>query len=200
MNLDIKSLEPMTELIGIGLGKAAEVLNTMLNSHVRLSVPSMRIIEPGDLASALAPRGDESLSAVEMDFSGDLAGCAELVFASVDAGRLVDCITADVPILGEDLDSIRAGTLCEVGNIVINAILGTIVNVVKANLSYSVPIYLHGRPKDLLTGAASGAGVIILVTTRFQIESIEVDGDILLFLSISTFASLERALGRFVNG
>lgn len=200
MSPELRSLEPMAELIGIGVGKAAEVLNLMLGSHVGLSVPSLRIIEPDELAGAMALQGKGPLSAVEMDFSGEFTGCAELVFASSDAGKLVDRITADAPMPGEDLDSIRAGTLCEVGNIVINAILGTIVNVVRAELQYSVPIYLHGSPEDLLSDAKYRAGVIILVTTRFQIESLEVDGEILIFLSLSAYAGLEAALKRFVDG
>ncbi|MFZ4615665.1 MAG: hypothetical protein ACOYM2_05605 [Rectinemataceae bacterium] len=198
--VDAQSLAAMTELIGIGVGRAGEVLNTMLGSHVRLSVPSLREVRVEDLAATLENRSIDSLSAVEMEFSGDFTGCAELVFASSDASRLVDVITAEVPSLEGDLDSIRAGTLCEVGNIVLNAILGTIVNEVGAELAYSVPIYLHGAAKDLLVGVAQGAELIILVSTCFEIESIAVDGDIAIFLSLGAFDGLKEALHRFANG
>ena len=193
--------EALAELISIGVGRAAEVLNSMLGSHVRLSAPDLRVLSPADLAGALATKGEGSLSAVEMDFSGEFSGSAELVFASRDAGKLVDCITAGIVLPGEeDRESIRAGTLCEVGNIVINAILGTIANEIHAELQYSVPIYLQGRPEALLHDASIGAGVILLVNTRFQVESIEVDGDIVVFLSLESFGNLEAALGCFIYG
>lgn len=193
--------EALAELISIGVGRAAEVLNSMLGSHVRLSAPSLRVMSPADLAGALTSKGEGSLSAVEMDFSGEFSGSAELVFASQDAGKLVDCITAGIVLPGEeDRESIRAGTLCEVGNIVINAILGTIANVIHAELQYSVPLYLQGRPEALLLDASLGAGVILLVNTCFQVESIEVDGDIVVFLSLESFGNLETALGCFING
>ncbi|MEI6385132.1 MAG: chemotaxis protein CheC [Spirochaetota bacterium] len=195
-----RSLSAMTELIGIGVGRAGEVLNTMLGSHVRLSVPTLREVQAGDLTAILEDRSIDSLSAVEMEFTGDFSGCAELVFTSADASRLVDVITAEVSSLEGDLDSIRAGTLCEVGNIVLNAILGTIVNEVRAELVYSVPIYLHGKAKNLLLGVAQGADIVILVSTRFEIESILVDGDIAIFLSLETLVELEHALFRFANG
>ena len=197
---DTQSLAAMTELIGIGVGRAGEVLNTMLGSHVRLSVPSLREVPVGELAATLGGRSTDSLSAVEMEFKGDFTGCAELVFASADASRLVDVITAEVPSLEGDLDSVRAGTLCEVGNIVLNAILGTIVNEVGAELVYSVPIYLHGTAKDLLSAVAVVADFIILVSTGFEIESIAVDGDIAIFLTLGAFDDLKEALRRFANG
>jgi chemotaxis protein CheC len=193
-------LDPMTELINIGVGKAAGVLNTMLDTHVKLSVPSLRVVTPGELSAVLGSRGGDELSAVEMEFSGDFSGCAELVFGASEAGKLVDLITAGMGLADEDLDSIRAGTLCEVGNILINAVLGTMVNLVASEVSYTVPIFIQGSPDEVIAHVAAEAEVIIMVTSRFDIESLKIEGDILLFLSLSTFTRLEAALARFSHG
>lgn len=193
-------LEPLTEIVGIGIGKAAEVLNTMLSSHVRLSVPSLVLAEPEELEGLLFFRGEESLSAVEMGFSGDFEGSAQLVFASRDAGKLVDCLTNDLPAPEGDLDSIRAGTLCEIGNIVINALIGTVVNLLRAQLSYTVPLYSEGSLGDLLGRLTRDAEIILVVRTRFEIEHFSIDGDLLVFLSLSAFTKLEGAVGRYVAG
>jgi hypothetical protein len=83
---------------------------------------------------------------------------------------------------------------------VINAVLGTIANIVHSELEYSVPIYIYGHPDALLADLSYGSGVVILMTTRFQVESIEVDGDIVIFLSLSSFESLEGAMRRFADG
>ncbi|MDA8409212.1 MAG: hypothetical protein M0001_02330 [Treponema sp.] len=200
MSLSEFNLEPIAEIVGIGIGKAAEVLNTMLNSHVRLTAPSLELVRPEDLEGALFLRGVEKLSAVEMGFSGDFEGSAELVFASADAGKLVDCITNDIPMPDGDLDSIRAGTLCEVGNIVINALLGNIVNVLHSELTYTVPLYTEGSLANVLRVVRDGAELIIVVRARFEVENFSIDGDLLIFLSLSTFARLETAIRRFVDG
>ena len=63
-----------------------------------------------------------------------------------------------------------------------------------------MPIYLHGTAKDLLSAVAVGADFIILVSTRFEIESIAVDGDIAIFLTLGAFDDLKEALRRFANG
>lgn len=192
--------EPMTEIVGIGIGKAAEVLNTMLSSHVKLSAPSLAIAKPHELEERLFFRGAERLSAVQMGFEGDFDGQAELVFASDDAGKLVDCITNDLPMPDGDLDSIRAGTLCEIGNIVINALIGTIVNVLEARLDYTVPLYTEGRLEDFVGSIVKEAEVILVVRARFEIENFSIDGDLLVFLSLSTFNRLDSAVKRFANG
>jgi chemotaxis protein CheC len=194
-------LEPLAEIIGIGMGRAAEVLNTMLDAHVTLTAPVIRVLEPGELEGALGADPEAPLAAVEMDYGGELVGSAQLIFASDDAGRLVDCITAGASLPGEDLDTIRVGTLCEVGNIVINAIMGTVANVTHVDLDYSVPIYLRGRPAELFRAlGASPGGLAILVSTRFSVELIEVDGDIVLFLRMDSVERLGRAVARFVHG
>ncbi|HUX37805.1 MAG TPA: hypothetical protein VMV44_07870 [Rectinemataceae bacterium] len=193
-------LEPIAEIVGIGIGRAADVLNTMLHSHVSLTAPSLAIARPEELEKYFSPRGSESLSAVEMEFSGDFDGNAQLVFASEDAGRLVDCITDDVSAAPEDLDSIRAGTLCEIGNIVINALLGSIVNVLRSELEYTVPLYTEGSIDDVLRNVRNEAEVIIIVRARFEIENLSIDGDLLIFLSLSAFTKLEVAIERFVDG
>ena len=122
--------DALTELIGLGIGKAAEVLNLMLDSHIALSAPVLRIIDINELASTLG--GGEGrareLSAVRMRYSGSMSGSVELIFSAGEAIKLVDCLIGEESVTEEGLDSIRAGTLCEVGNIVINALLGTLSN------------------------------------------------------------------------
>ena len=193
-------LDPLSEIIGIGIGKAADVLNAMLNSHVKLSAPSLALALPETLEESLLIRGSEKLSAVEMTYSGDLEGSAQLVFASADAGKLVNCVTEDLQIPDNDLDSIRSGTLCEIGNIVINGLLGGIVNTLHYELEYTVPLYTEGSLDEVLRHVREGAELIIVVRARFEIENFSIEGDVLIFLSLSTFAKIESAIRRFVDG
>ncbi len=200
MNSEKIDLEPLSEIIGIGIGKAGEVLNAMLDSHVKLSAPSLALATPANLEEQLFSRSGEKLSAVEMSYSGDFDGSAQLVFASVDAGKLVDSITEDLQLPDLDLDSIRAGTLCEIGNIVINGLLGSIVNVLHCELEYTVPLYTEGSLDEILRKVRAEVELIIVVRARFEIENFSIEGDVLIFLSLSTFARLEAAIRRFVDG
>lgn len=201
MTIDPKKLDSLLELVGIGVGKAAQVLNTMLSSHVRLSAPAIKVLSIEEFKANLSDECGRTLAAVEMDFKGEISGSTQLVFTTADAGRLVDLIIADFSFTGEDLDSIRSGTLCEVGNIIINAILGTIANVARLDLAYTVPIYLSGTFVELLADAKpADDGVVVFVTTQFMVESIQVDGEIVLYLSLENLTGLESAIARFAHG
>jgi chemotaxis protein CheC len=180
------------------LDRAAEVLAAMLDASVRISAPELRALRFAEVMAALGMEAKASVSAVEMGFSGEFQGLAQLIFLSEDAGRLADCVAAGLQLdAEEDLESARVGTLCEVGNIVINAILGTIANAVGVELSYAVPLFLRGEPEKILSAAAHGSDdIVILVRAHFQVACVEVEGDIAFFLSLASIKSLTLALER----
>ena len=183
------------ELMGIAIGKAAGVLNSMLSSHIDLSVPLVELVTEAELAARLSRLGPGKLAAIEMRCTGGLETSIELIFTSDDAGKLADCVMG--PGQGEPVDrgSMRAGVLCEIGNIVINAVFGTVSNLLAIHLSFTVPSYIEARA-DALAGELSlpGDGVILLVKTRFAVEEMSIIGDIVLFLSMNSFDSLSRIL------
>ena len=193
--LDPLEKDALEELVNIAVGRAANVLNTMLSSHIALRVPSIELVTVDALHARLSLEGADRLSAVEMRCSGGLEAAIELIFATDDAAKLADCIVGQLREGGLDHESMRSGALCEVGNIVINAMLGTIANAFGLALRFSVPSYLEGRCDSLVDEIAMAAReVIILVKTRFEIEDLKIDGDIAIFLTLDSFASLSRML------
>jgi chemotaxis protein CheC len=130
-----------------------------------------------------------------MEYRGSMEGAVELVFKTADAGKLVDCIIGQENIQEEGLDSIRSGALCEVGNIVINAVLGTISNELRLDLEYTVPVYQEGTVQALVEKENLRKGqIILLIETQFLIESLEINGSIVIFLSILSYEKLKQAV------
>jgi chemotaxis protein CheC len=200
MNLEQETRDELTELIGLGIGKAAEVLNTMLDSHIALCAPSIRIVSAPELIGFLAATDGAELSAVQMRYSGSMAGTVELIFSSGEGGRLVDCIMGDDPMVEEGLDAIRAGTLCEVGNIVINALMGTLANVLSLRLEYTVPAYIEGDAARLVTSAGLQAeNVVLLAETEFLVEKKSIRGTIAVFFTMDSFAHLRDAMRSYAE-
>jgi chemotaxis protein CheC len=193
--LEKQVIDALAEFVNLGMGKAGEVLNQMLNSHIALSAPTIRFIDQRDLSPVLAESPDSVLSAVEMVYRGSMEGAVELVFKTADAGKLVDCIIGQENIQEEGLDSIRSGTLCEVGNIVINAVLGTISNELRLDLEYTVPAYQEKTAQELVEKENLRKGqIILLIETQFLIESLEINGNIIIFLSIRSYEKLKQAV------
>ena len=190
-------MDALVELVTLGIGQAAEVLNLMLDSHIELDAPDVRILTAEAVRESLGTGGDR-LSAVSMRYGGEIEGVSELVFRSAEAGRLVDCITGEDHCREEGLDALRAGTLCEVGNIVINAIMGAVSNELRFHLTYSVPAYLEGDAGALLAETRlSEAQAVLLVKTVFRVQTLRIEGEIAVFLSMDSLQRLQAALDRY---
>lgn len=195
MKLTADQLDALKELINIGVGQAAGMLNEMIEFRIRLQIPAIQLFSPLELQEELIGRlGKDPLSAVQLDFSGSFAGTAELVFPTESAATLVAVLT------GEDrespeLDSLKIGTLTEVGNIVINGVMGSIGNVLDKPLTYVPPTYIEEEVEHLMPIKQSDANTtVLLAQARFDIEELQVQGDIVLFFDVGSFDALLAAI------
>lgn len=197
----LPSFDRLLPLVARGLDKASAVLAAMLDAPVGILEPELSALRMADLGATLGLSEGLSLSAVEMSFAGDIEGSAQLIFLSEYAGRLADCVAAGLGLAPDDVVSVRDGTLCEVGNIVINAILGTIANDCGMGLSYTVPLFIRGGPEALLrTNSGNEKDTVILIRARFQVASVEVAGDIAFFFSLDSIEALARSMEGIIYG
>ncbi len=190
-----RQLDALKELINIGVGRGAEVLNTMLSSHIRLSIPFVRVLAPDAFQNEMMALGNGQITSVDLGFKGEFSGTAELIFPSETASKLVAALTGEAPI-AEDLDAIRAGTLCEVGNIVLNGVLGSISNILRLHFNYSVPNYHEGVLTSMWDSQRADAS-ILLAKTRFVVEQLELEGDIILFFEVGALDTLLASIDGF---
>lgn len=184
--LNDKQNDVLNEMINIGIGKGADMLNAILGAHIKLEVPFVRVLSQDDFKRDIEKNRVNSLSAVNLSFKGDITGNVELVFPKESAANLVAALTGEDPktIL---LDSISTGTLSEIGNIVINAVIGSICTMFDFKLTYSAPMYLEGNYEKLSMLIRTGGNSIILqARARFVIDMFAVTGDIVLFLELDS--------------
>lgn len=198
MALTERQIDALTEIINIGMGRGAGVLNTMLQSHVILQAPNIRILSLDDYLVEIAALGDDRLSAVQLGYQGSFSGKAQLVFPTASASKLVTMLTGEA-LDADDFDMIQAGTLSEVGNIVINGVLGTISNMLGQHFVYSVPTYLEERADHLLGLSEQGKSfTLLLARTRFSLETHQIEGDLLLLFEVGALDAMVEALGALV--
>jgi chemotaxis protein CheC len=189
-----EQIDVLKELINIGVGRAAGMLNDMLQSRVQLQVPYVKIFSPLALQSEIGQLGSDKLSTVRLTFKGPFSGIASLVFPPDSASKLVDVLTGE-EAAPTDLDAIRIGTLTEVGNIILNGVMGSIGNVLQQHLNYSVPTYLEDNIERLLLAEGLHANTTILLAhTRFIIEKLHIEGDVILLFEVGAFDALLAAI------
>ncbi|MCP4680417.1 MAG: hypothetical protein GY854_34020 [Deltaproteobacteria bacterium] len=195
-NLEIsqKELSAISELVNIGLGRGASILNTLLSSHIKLHAPIIKFLSMVELESELAYYREVELFSVEMGFSGEIDGNMKLVFTHDCASKLVHALTGDLEI-DEDIDTLRAGTLNEVGNIVINSIIGAISNELCFSLRYSVPNYMQGSYDSIISSSSSDLQEAVLhVRAHFVVEQLDLRGDLMIFLETNSLRNISTAI------
>jgi chemotaxis protein CheC len=199
MDLTGDQMDALKELVNIGVGRAARVLNTMLHSHVRLRVPFVEILSPSALKEEMQRIEGETLSAVQLTFKGPLSGIALLVFPTESAAKLVAILTDD-KVAHSGFDSIRTGTLTEVGNIVLNGVMGVVGNELEQRIYYSVPTYAENPIQSLLApSGADASATVIWAQARFTVERHQIDGDIILLIEVGSFDVLLNTINREIG-
>jgi len=201
MKLTARQLDALQELVNIGIGQAAGILNDMIDSPIRLQIPYVQILTPHDVKEVLEEHlNGEQIAAVQLKFTGSFGGLAQLVFPTNSAAMLVTMLTGEEAGT-HDLDSVKIGTLSEVGNIVINGVMGAISNLLQQRLNYSIPNYTEGTIATLLTSGGLGTDtVVLLAQTTFMIERLQIEGDIILIFNVSSFDTLLAAINQLAGG
>ena len=187
-------IDALTELINVGVGRAAGMLNQIIEAHVYLQVPSIKIFSYAHLEQILNYVAATSLSVVRLAFKGSFSGTALLAFPPESASNLVNLLTGEESDIS-DLDSIRVGALTEVGNIVLNGVMGSVSNILKKHLNYSIPVYMEDTIEHLLRGDNWWSdSTIILAKTELTIKKFQIKGDIILLFRVNLFNALIEIL------
>ena len=163
----------LTELVNIGIGRAAYTLSEMVDSHVGLQVPSLSLASLGLAPLTRYESGEESVSVVVQGFTGGLVGTAVLAIPQASARKLVAVLT-NTPSESATIDVEREGVITEVGNIVINSVLGSLGNLTSLDFDFGLPHYEESLAPPLEALAARGSQVVVGVL--FQIQSHAIEG------------------------
>ncbi|MFW9991812.1 MAG: chemotaxis protein CheC, partial [Candidatus Odinarchaeota archaeon] len=158
-----KQLDILLELVNMGVGKAAGLFNKIIDAHLELSVPSIKVVTPTEFL--VENSRYDTCSLVRMPFKGPVTGIASLVFPPDSARILVSVLTGE-DIETIDLDSVQGSTLVEIGNIVLNGVMGTLANLLDQHIVYAVPDYVEDSLKGYIDRISdSKKNVVLIVTT-----------------------------------
>jgi len=194
-------LDALKEVINIGVGRGASVLNQLLDAHIILEVPEVKIINISELAENFKPHDNQKYAFISLPYEGNISGRAKLIFPFSSAVKLASVFAEkENTDLNEDLNYIRSGILSEVGNIVINSIIGTLSNELKLNLTYKIPIYMEGEMSAMLKSIENTSKEIILCHTYFKTPKMNITGELVLFFEFGSLDKLMHLLNNYING
>ncbi|SMP66132.1 chemotaxis protein CheC [Desulfonatronum lacustre] len=195
--LTSNQLDVLQELINIGVGHAAGTLNQMSGQHVSLFAPEVIVVPIEKMLSGEIIDATQKVTAIKLSFSGKFSGMASLMFPPESANKLITIILGEEPV-AEDMDMMRMGVLQEVGNIVLNGVMGSIGNLLMEHIEYLPPDYYETSFADLLLSDGPRDNMLLLAKTNFVLEERLIQGDILVMFRLRTFDSLLAALNRIM--
>ncbi|HWQ67966.1 MAG TPA: chemotaxis protein CheC [Methanospirillum sp.] len=175
-------LDGIKELVNIGIGRAAGSLNALTGHHVTLHVPDVRISKVEDLSEDIS-LPNPSFSVVNQDYSGTFVGTTVLMFPEKSAESLFFLLTGENERT-QNNDELWQMTLLEVGNIIVNAVMGSITNILGKRIEFHLPEYREDS-LDHLIGSPRFADskYVIAAHAEFSVEEQNIKGEILLILA-----------------
>lgn len=193
-------LDALTELINIGVSRAAVSLRDMIGKPVKLSVPRIELMTCEDAATSIAERAGVSLVGVHQSFEGDLVGRALLIFPESNSLELVRAVAGgDLEL--EDIINLEQEALAETGNIILNNCLAAMANMLQRNLKISLPQVVHGSGPTIfdLSGCDSGKDAVLFLYIDFNVMDKDIRGYITVLMDLPALAVLQRLLQEFIK-
>ena len=182
--------DTLGEIFNLGVGHAAKVLSEMTDKWIDLNVPAVHVLDSTEVKKKLLKKGEDTVS-IEMDFSGAVSGASVLMFDRNSAIKLASLL------LEEEIDKNApdgewSETTSEVGNIVVNSVIGALANSIEEELDYSPPIYSNSQPAQIVDKTHEGEdGLVIVAEAELKIKESSIFAEVLIVFALGSFKELK---------
>ena len=193
-------VDALTELVNLGVSRAARSLRELVQEQVHLSVPNVLLVSRPRAIEILAERESDRLVAVHQIFEGDITGRALLIFPETRSLELVRAVTGgELPL--EDIIELEQEALAETGNVILNGCLATIANMLQRSLKMSLPEIVRGEGKELfnLAPPPEAGDVVMFLYIHFAVRQRDITGYIAMLMDMPSLAALKVLLGEFIE-
>ncbi len=199
ISLDELERDALTEIVNIGVSRAASNLRKMIGGEVLLSVPAIDVVSQRRAARLISEREVSELVAVRQDFEGAFSGRALLIFPETNSLELVRAVTGGELSVQEVLD-MEVEALAETGNVILNSCLATMANMLKRSLNMTVPEVLRGTGASLfeVDQTTSSEGLVLFLYIDFAVRKHDIRGYIAVITDLPSLATLKELLDEFI--
>jgi chemotaxis protein CheC len=193
--------DAISEIANMGVSRAAASLRQMVGEQVLLSVPAVSIVSREEAARLVERGNSPQLVAVQQSFEGPFSGRALLIFPQAQSLELVRSIVGAEHSL-EDVIDLEQEALAETGNIILNACLATIANVLRKTMRMSLPSVIRGDGAMMfeIEKSASRGNLVLFLYIDFTIKKRDIRGFIALLMDLPSIAALKDIVRDFIAG
>jgi len=190
--------DALGEIFNIGVGRAASSLSLIVNDEVLLSAPGVMVVPREKAAEILLGTEFRQFSTVSQTFSGPFNAEAMLVFPESNALEIVRLMVGPHMSV-EELSEFEQEAMCEVGNIILNACMSSLADLLRISFDSTLPLHRFGDTKsiDMLEGDEDHMVVLLQVDMTISQQCIQ--GHILFLLSVASMANLLACLNQYLS-
>jgi chemotaxis protein CheC len=171
----------------------------MVGEQVLLSVPSVVLVSRSRAAELISASRLDLLIAVRQAFHGDVSGRALLIFPEKNSLELVRAVAGEELSL-EDILELEHEALAEIGNIILNACIATVANLLQRSLTMSLPEIVRGTSDGLFDLSVSLAeDVVLFVHINFSFKGRQVVGYVAMVMDFASLASLKQLVADVIR-
>jgi chemotaxis protein CheC len=190
-----KYKDAFTEIFNIGVGRAAESLSKLVYDTVKLSVPKLEILASDQLLSQLSDAFNGDIACIRQEFGGTASGRAYLLLNAASGVNLVNALVKEALSEKTQLSETDKEMLVEVGNIVINSLVGTLANILGIEFDFkqahcdivnndTINQHLNLQKSDY----------VLYIETLFVVPGRQIGGNLAILLGSDGIASLMQKL------
>jgi len=193
--------DALAEIANMGVSRAATSLRQMVGEQVLLSVPAVEIVNRTKAAQLVDGGNSRKLVAVQQSFEGPFSGRALLICPEAESLELVRSIVGAEQSF-EDVIDLEQEALAETGNIILNACLATIANVLRHTMRMSLPAVVRGDGTTLFDAQAPTAGgeLVLFLYIDFTIRNRDIHGFVALLMDLPSIIALKEIVRDYIRG
>jgi chemotaxis protein CheC len=192
--------DALVELLNIGFGRAGASLSKLTGQRILLDVPVIDMRPVAQLDASLKKVGAGDVASVHQVFNGPVGGDALLILDPTAASTLKELLT-DEPALPLELDASSREVLTEVGNILLNACIGTFGNLLKVPMSFAVPDIDVASLRSVIDKLITGGDTMryaLVITAGFRLRDAAVTGYVVIVLTVQSLTRLLIAVEEWI--
>lgn len=192
--------DALQEVINIAFHRAAYALSELTERRIELRAPEIHILSVQELGDFLSKLIGNDIVLVNQFFQGSISGNALLIMNPQSALTLIELVTKEKKL--PRLDESDKEVILEIGNILLNAYVGTLGNFLEGNIAFFVP-NIRVETVGIMVKSLSFKGEhlqhAIAVVTEFVVKEANIIGCVVTILGVTSLEKLVELFDSFLS-
>jgi len=187
----------LNEIFNLGVGNAAASLSQMVRQEIKLSVPELNFYSINELSETLGQ--DQLLSCVSQKITGAFSAQSMVIFPDEDSLEIVSQLLGE-NFSEESLAELQDEAMSEIGNIVLNACIGSLSESLSTAFEIDLPEYVRSIPTTLIENKElDGESLILFIRIELTLSESKITGYLAFLMGVESLSKLHNILKETLN-